>query len=423
MNTRRLRIAMLSVHSSPLGELGTRDTGGMSVYIRELAVALGRQGHLVDMYTRQNHPAASQCTAIAENVSLIHIPAGTSGHIDKLALYPHLPEFFAQMELFRRRENRSYDIIHSNYWLSGRVGHWAQLHWQKPHFVLFHTLGAVKNLFPVGSPEPQLRIATENFVGRRCSRILAETERESMQLTQLYGVPPDKISVIPCGTDFALFSPQDTAAARNKLGIGSSDTILLYVGRLDPLKGVDRLITALARLKHLQHLRLLIVGGDGRETAESRRLKDLSQSLGLENTVAFTGRVDHSDLPDYYSAADILVLPSHTESFGLVGLESLACGTPVLSTRVGAMDRIIESGKTGFLVPDADPRSLAEGLELSIPHIRAGFLSRAAIRASVLHFSWGTVAAAMAEEYETAIRRACFWCIPEARDRIAAYSA
>ena len=406
MNSSQLRIAMLSVHSSPLGELGTKDTGGMSVYIRELAKELGKQGHLVDIYTRQNHATGEQCVPVSRNVSLIHIEAGTSGYIDKLALYPHLTQFFQQMERFRMRENRRYDIVHSNYWLSGKVGAWSQMHWQVPHFVLFHTLGAVKNMFPIGSPEPALRIATEKTVTKTCSVILAETERERRQLTELYDADLDKIKVIPCGVNFDRFRPFDRNQSRCRLGIPANECILLYVGRLDPLKGVDRLITALSFLDHRQNLRLLIVGGDGSETAEFRSLQELSQNLGLENSVTFTGRVDHNDLPHYYSAADMLVLPSHTESFGLVGLEALACGTPVISTRVGAMDQIIRSNENGFLVNSADPRSLAEGIELFMPQVRDGFLSRAQIRNSVIEYSWEKVAAAMADAYLGAIQRA-----------------
>jgi len=406
MNSSQLRIAMLSVHSSPLGELGTKDTGGMSVYIRELAMELGKQGHLVDIYTRQNHATGEQCVPVSRNVSLIHIEAGTSGYIDKLALYPHLAEFFQQMERFRMRENRRYDIVHSNYWLSGKVGAWAQMHWHVPHFVLFHTLGAIKNMFPIGSPEPALRIATEKTVAKTCSVILAETERERRQLTDLYDADLDKIKVIPCGVNFDRFRPLDWSQARGRLGIPANERILLYVGRLDPLKGVDRLITALSFLDHQQNLRLLIVGGDGSETAEFRSLQELTQNLGLENSVTFTGRVDHNDLPHYYSAADMLVLPSHTESFGLVGLEALACGTPVISTRVGAMDQIIRSNENGFLVNSADPRSLAEGIELFMPQVRDGFLSRAQIRNSIIEYSWEKVASAMADAYLGAIQRA-----------------
>ena len=423
MKSKQLRVAMLSVHSSPLGALGTKDTGGMSVYIRELAMELGNQGHLVDIYTRQNHPVCSPCVTISENVSLIHIEAGISGYIDKLALYPYLAEFFQQMEQFRIRNNRRYDIVHSNYWLSGKVGNWAQVRWHVPHFVLFHTLGAVKNMFSVGSPEPELRIATEKSVSKTCSFILAETERERTQLIQLYAAQPDKITVLPCGINFERFRPLDKELSRAKLGIRNSELMLLYVGRLDPLKGVDRLITALTCLRHHRHLRLLIVGGDGRETKEFCTLQELSRNLGLENSITFMGRIEHNDLPYYYSAADLLVLPSHTESFGLVGLEALACGTPVVSTRVGAMDQIIHSGETGYLVSSGAPAALAEGIELLIPQIRDGFLSRAAIRNSVIEFSWEQVAAAMAEEYAGAIRGTHLRFMPDAASSLPAYGA
>ena len=360
---------------------------------------------------------------ISGNVSLIHIAAGNSGYIDKLALYPHLAEFFLQLERFRRRENRHYDIVHSNYWLSGKVGVWAQMHWHVPHFALFHTLGAVKNMFPVGSPEPELRIATEKLVAKTCSFILAETERERAQLIELYDAPPDKITVIPCGVDFARFRPLDKQTAREQLGICSHEVILLYVGRLDPLKGVDRLITALKELQHNQPLRLLIAGGDGNEAAEFRSLQQLTRDLGLENSVTFLGRIDHHDLPRYYSAADIFVLPSHTESFGLVGLEALACGTPVVSTRVGAMDRIVRSGETGYLVNSADPRSLAEGIELLMAQIRVGLISRPAIRNSVIQFSWEKVAAVMAEQYEQAAGISQPGFLPYAASRLPIYVA
>ena len=259
---------MLSVHSSPLGELGTRDTGGMSVYIRELAMALGRQGHLVDMYTRQNNrPAASARLLPRMSPSSASRPA-PAGTLTSLPCTPISPNFLRRWSSSGGGKTGTMTSFTAITGFRDASGHWAQLHWHVPHFVLFHTLGAVKNLFPIGSPEPQLRIATEKFVSRQCSLIVAETERERLQLLQLYGVPLDKISIIPCGVNFDRFRPLDKEAARQKLGISGSETILLFVGRLDPLKGVDRLITALARLKHHKRLRLLIVGGDGRETEE-----------------------------------------------------------------------------------------------------------------------------------------------------------
>lgn len=421
MESKHLKIAMLSVHSSPMGELGTKDTGGMSIYIRELAYELGKQGHLVDIYTRQQHHSGTQIQHLSENVSLIHIKAGLSGYIQKLDLYPFLPEFFQNMEEFRIREGRRYDIVHSNYWLSGRVGTWAQVYWHVPHFVLFHTLGAVKNMFSIGVPEPELRIAIEKQVSKTCTRILAETKREQKQLIQLYEAAPDKISVVPCGVNVDLFRPLLKEHSREQLGIDKNELVLLYVGRIDPLKGIDRLITAFSYLQHHQRLRLLIVGGESRETADFKSLQELALNLGVHRTVTFMGRTEHANLPLYYSAADALVLPSHTESFGLVALESLACGTPVVATRVGAMDQIITSGRNGYLADSADPHLLTQEIERLIAALRAGKLSRTAIRQSVQNYRWSQVAQMMVNEYTKSIRHAHFRFLPESRAQAPLY--
>jgi D-inositol-3-phosphate glycosyltransferase len=414
---------MLSVHSSPLGELGTKDTGGMSIYIRELAYELGKQGHLVDIYTRQQHHSGRQIQHLSDNVSLIHIKAGLSGYIQKLDLYPFLPDFFQNMEEFRIREGRRYDIVHSNYWLSGRVGTWAQVYWHVPHFVLFHTLGSVKNMFSIGDPEPELRIAIEKQVSKTCTRILAETDRERRQLIQLYDAESDKISVVPCGVNDGIFRPLHKEHSREQLGIVKNELILLYVGRIDPLKGIDRLITACSYLQHHRHLRLLIVGGESSETAYFRSLQNLSVNLGLQNRVTFIGRTDHQNLPLYYSAADALVLPSHTESFGLVALESLACGTPVVATRVGAMDKIIISGRNGYLADSADPHLLAQEIKRLIAALRAGKLSRTAIRQSVENYRWSKVAMMMVNEYTKAVRHDHFRFLPESRAQAPLYAS
>jgi len=414
MESKPLRVAMLSVHSSPLGELGTKDTGGMSIYVRELASELGKMGHVVDIYTRQQHRSCKQIEHLSENVSLIHIPAGNNSCIEKLDLYPFLPEFFQKMEEFRIHEDRQYDIVHSNYWLSGRVGSWAQVCWHIPHFALFHTLGAVKNMFQIGDPEPELRIAVETLIAKTCTRIIAETERERTQLIELYNADADKIAVVPCGVNDRLFRPRNKEQCRAQLGVlDNNELLLLCVGRIDPLKGIDRLITALSYLQNYQHLRLLIVGGESSETAYFRSLQNLSANLNLHNRVTFIGRTDHQDLPLYYSAADGLVLPSHTESFGLVGLEALACGTPVVATRVGAMDQIITSGINGYLADSAEPHLLAQEIERLIAALDAGKISRTAIRRSVQNYRWSQVAQVMVNEYTTAIRRAHFRFMPE----------
>ena len=209
-----LRIAVLSVHSSPIGELGTKNTGGMSVYVRELARQLGRRGHFVDIYTRLNGFRQKQKAQLYDNVRLIHLKAGDNGHMDKLALYGHLDDFFKELEEFRNRESVDYDLIHSHYWLSGRVGNWAQKRWEVPHVFMFHTVGAVKNSTAGSEKESELRTAMEKHLAKKCDRILVATDRERDHLVQHYGACSETIGVVPCGVNLDLFRPLDKAAAR-----------------------------------------------------------------------------------------------------------------------------------------------------------------------------------------------------------------
>ena len=404
MKSDQLRIAMFSVHSCPLGELGTRNTGGMSVYIRELARHIGIFGHAVDIYTRLNGSKHNQIIELYDNVRLIHLSAGGNGYVHKLALYYYLSDFFRALEGFKNQEGLNYDLVHSHYWLSGRLGSWVQDRWNIPHIVMFHTLGSVKNRAGLTGREPDLRIATEKKLARICQRILSPTEREKENLLKYCQPPAEKIGVVPCGVNLDLFRPMDQAAARRRLGFGEDESIVLYVGRFDPIKGIDRLLEAMASLKHLKRMRLVIIGGDGPDTTEYRNLQQLSGQFGIEKSVRFVGRVEQSQLPPYYSAADALVVPSHYESFGLVGLESLACGTPVVATRVGAMEDIIENGKTGHVAADLTPRGLANSIESVISNPAGTLLPADAIRASILKYGWPNVAAAVFNEYETVLR-------------------
>ena len=399
----KLKIAMLSVHSSPVGELGAKDTGGMSVYVREVARELGNRGHLVDIYTRLNRSGQKQIAQLYDNVRLIHLKAGDNGHKNKLALYAHLDEFFKELEAFRNRKSLNYDLIHSHYWLSGRVGRWAQERWEVPHVFMFHTVGAVKNSTAGSEKEPELRTAIEKHLARKCDRILVATDRERDNLVQHYGASPETIGVVPCGVNLDLFRPLDKAAARQQLGFAKDESVVLFVGRFAPLKGIDRLLEAMAHLKHRQRLRLVIVGGDGNSTPESQRLQELARELSIQDFVTFAGRIEQYRLPSYYSAADVLAVPSHYESFGLVALESLASGTPVVATRVGAMESILKRGETGHVVSNGSSRSLADGIEtfISRPHAP----SADEVRASVFRFSWANVASAMIDEYATVLRR------------------
>ena len=406
MDMKQLRIAMLSIHSNPIGELGTNDTGGMSVYIRELARELGKRRHRIDVYTRLQNGRHQPVIDLFENVRLIHLGIPDNGHLSRLALYPYLSKFFELMENFRSREGIAYDLIHSHYWLSGRLGNWAQELWDRPHIAMLHTLGEVKNRTGVGRPESELRIAAEKKLLKTCHRILAPTDREKNSLIRYYGVCEEKIGVVPCGVNLDLFQPQDKQAARKQLGFDQKDLILLYVGRFEPLKGIEGLLEAMSHLKRHRRLRLVLVGGDGDGAPESRLLKQKATNLGIDDKVLFAGRVDQKYLPPYYSSADVLVISSHYESFGLVGLEALACGRPVVSTPVGAMESLINQSQAGHVVSDTLPRSLAKGIQSIITNSAPQQADE--IRESVLDYSWSNVAAAILEEYETAIRQHSF---------------
>lgn len=404
MKNEVLRIAMLSIHSNPMGDLGTIDTGGMSVYIRELAREFGRRGHRIDIYSRRQNGRHPAVVPLYENVRLIHLDIGNNGRLSKMALYPYLADFQRSLEQFRRAERINYDLIHSHYWLSGGLGESLQVLWNRPHVVMFHTLAEAKNGARTGLQEPAVRIATEKELVKTCHRIIAPTLREKNSLIRYYGATAEKIGVVPCGVNLNLFKPQDKTAARKQLGYAPGTSLLLYVGRFEPVKGADTLIKALAHLADHRRLQLVMVGGDGAQSPETQDLKDKARALGIEDRVVFAGRVDQNCLPPYYASADMLVIPSRYESFSLVGLEALACGRPVVSTPVGAMDRLVIEGRTGKIAADTSPGALARAIA-SMP--TDGRLPAAeVIRESVLAYSWSKVAGAVLNEYEAAFKAA-----------------
>ncbi|MGD8723404.1 MAG: glycosyltransferase [Desulfobacterales bacterium] len=414
MRTDPLQLAMFSIHSSPIGELGTQNTGGMSVYIRELARELGSRGHRVDIYTKLNGSGQHDITELYDNVRLIHLSAGNNGHVQKLTLYYYLADFLRALEKFKDQQNLRYDLIHSHYWLSGRLGNWVQERWDIPHIVMFHTLGVVKNIVGLAEQEPDLRLATERKLVQTSQRVLAPTPAEKQNLAKFYHAPEEKIGVVPCGVNLDLFQPQDKRAARRILGLDQNMPTALYVGRFDPIKGIDRLLYAIAHLRRQQRVQLLIVGGDGPETDEFKNLQQLARELGIADSVTFVGRIEQNRLPPYYSAADALVISSYYESFGLVGLESLACGTPVVSTPVGAMSAILQNGKAGTLVDYTGPVPLAEGIAAVFARQQAGEFSVEKVRTSVCHFGWKNVASDIIDEYEAVFNKVSSRELPKA---------
>jgi len=396
-----MRIAMLSAHSCPVGKLGAKDTGGMSVYVLELARELGKCGHLVDVYTRVHDPKDKQIYELGQNARLIHLKAGEDGEIHKLAVYDHLPEFTRELENFRKQNRLWYDLIYSHYWLSAWAGRQLQSWWDVPHLAMFHTLGAVKNAIGIGENEPELRVETERDLLRNCHRIIAATAKEKRDIITYYGASPETIRVIPCGVNLELFQSVDKERARKQLGFSGNGKHLLFVGRIEPLKGIDRLLMAMTYLKDKRGLRLLVIGGDEHSQHEIERLQKLSRKLQIQDSVTFLGSVQQKELPLFYSAADVCVVPSYYESFGLVALESLACGTPVVTTRVGIAESIIRQSEAGYVVSDNTPHSLAKKIARLLSRPDGSAEKVDAMRALVAGFSWSNVAAALVEECET----------------------
>jgi D-inositol-3-phosphate glycosyltransferase len=392
---------MVTVHSSPMGELGTRDTGGMSVYVREVARRLAESGCVVDIFTRIQIPGGADICQPYAGVRVVYLPAGPPQPLSQLALYRHLPEFFENLEHFRETEGIEYDLVHSHYWLSGVVGRWAGKAWQVPHVFMFHTLGALKNRTIGSEKEPELRITVEKQLAMECDRILTGTEREKRHLAELYGVSPRRMRVVPCGVDLQRFQPSDRQKSRVRLGLNGEERVILYVGRFDPIKGVDRLLAAVAKIRVEVPIRVLLVGGGEEDAPEVRELRALCSELSLERCVTFVGRRAHEDLPDYYRAADFLVLPSHYESFGLVVLEALACGTPVVATRVGVVEDIVRNGLNGRVVADNSAESLAEGALLALQWLHMPGVTAGSVRATVASYDWDLVVASIVREYRS----------------------
>ncbi|MBW2441201.1 MAG: glycosyltransferase [Deltaproteobacteria bacterium] len=401
MKAENLNIAMLSIHSDPFGQPGTLDTGGMSVYISELARELGGRGHRVDIYTRLHNGDHQPVIQRGENVRLIHLDITDNGNLSKLTLYPYLSKFFQSLETYRRRANLAYDVIHSHYWLSGRLGTWAQNDWKRPHVVTFHTLGESKNRAAGNTREPELRIANEKKLVQTCHRIVVPTKRESDSLVRFYGAPEEKIGVVPCGVNLELFRPEKKRLARQRLEFDPDEIILLYVGRFEALKGLDILLAAMTYLKSSDRFRLVIVGGDGEDHPAHQSLKQKTRALRISEKCVFTGPIEQKKLPPYYNSADVLVIPSRYESFGLVGLEALACGRPVVSTPVGAMDHLLRDVRAVRVVGNSSPESLAGEIQSLIAD--RSLPSSAEIRASVKGYSWSRVAGAILREYQEAM--------------------
>ncbi|MEJ5240520.1 MAG: glycosyltransferase [Anaerolineales bacterium] len=367
-----LNIAMISYHTCPLATLGGKDTGGMNVYVRDLTRQLGAMGIHVDVFTRsQDEHVPHIVHDLGYGNRVVHVPAGPEEPRPKQELSQYLPQFVEGIQHFAAERHLRYDVIHSHYWLSGLAAEKLSDAWGGTPIVhMFHTLGEMKNRVARNATErePEERLRAERHLVRRVERIIAATPAEETQLRFLYRAPAKRIRIIPPGVDTAHFYPIPKDEAKLYLGLPPEERVILFVGRIEPLKGIDTLIQAMACLSRQHHLGkfcLIIIGGDPEQDlqqmdGEMRRLQRLCDELCLGNLVVFLGKRSQDVLPYYYSAAEMVVVPSHYESFGMVALEAMACGTPVIASQVGGLAFLVRDGETGYHVPDGDVQALCE---------------------------------------------------------------
>lgn len=391
-----VNLAALSFHGCPVARLGEKDTGGMNVYVLQMARELAAKGHRVDVFTRCHDPHDDRIVELCEGARVVHLDAGPLSE-SKQGLFRHIPEFVDNLLDFVRSEGRRYDLIHSHYWLSGRIGMEVGRLWGVPHLTTFHTLALAKLRAHPAEDEAEMRLSVEGEVMDAVDGVVVSTEQESEDLRRLYGLTSERVHVVTPGVDLDLFRPGDRALARERLGL-ADEPVILYVGRIEPLKGLDILIEAVSMLDAAGS-RLLVVGGTPGRDAELERLRRRAHDLGIAERVTFTGALKQTDLPDYYRAADVFVLPSYSESFGLVALEAMACATPVVASRVGGLKTFILDGHTGYLIPWHCPEPFAQRIDmlLSNPPLRETMGAAAAEHARTM--SWGISADSLSRLY------------------------
>jgi D-inositol-3-phosphate glycosyltransferase len=404
---------MLSYHTCPLATLGGKDTGGMNVYVREITRQLGAMGIHVDVFTRsQNEHVPHVLHDLGYGNRIVHIRAGSEYPLPKKELVTYLPQFVNGIYEFADNKGISYDLIHSHYWMSGIAAIQLKNMWGIPIVNMFHTLGVMKNRV-AQSPEEvegEYRIEGEREVLKAADKIIAATTAEYAQLLWLYQADVNKIMVIPPGVDICKFYPIPADEAKEYIGVPPCGRMLLFVGRIEPLKGLDVLIEAISIMRQGDVWKenpfcLAIIGGepdesDEQDNIEMSRIKALSENFGLQDFVTFLGKRSQDSLPYYYSAAEAVVVPSQYESFGMVALEAMACGTPVVASHIGGLAYLVQDGITGFTVPVDDPVELANRLSSLIqdPNLRDR-MGKQAVQVAQ-DYAWDKIASKLVAVYD-----------------------
>ena len=407
---------MLSYHTCPLATLGGKDTGGMNVYVRELSHVLGSMGVHVDVYSRsQDEHVPHVVHDLGYGNRVVHVPAGPEKPLPRIELAEYIPTYVNYIIDFAQQKNLQYDVIHGHYWMSGIAGRDLKIAWNIPLIQMFHTLGLMKNrIAREGEHEGDYRVRGELEVLRHADMVIAATSAELAQLQWLYEVRTDHVKIVPPGVDLGRFYPIPKDEAKEFIQIPCENRMLLFVGRIEPLKGIDTLFRGIALLRdqgvlEQQGLCLAVIGGDAsfsesQMSQEMARLNLIRRELGLEDFVTFLGKQDQATLPYYYSAADIVVVPSHYESFGMVALEAMACGTPVVASQVGGLAYLVQDGETGFHVPDQDPVSLSNQLLVILEDNE--LFTRMSVNAVeyAKGFSWQKISAQILDLYQETVR-------------------
>jgi D-inositol-3-phosphate glycosyltransferase len=406
------RVAVLSVHTSPLDQPGTGDAGGMNVYIVETAKRLAEAGVEVEIFTRATSSAIANSVELAPGVLVRHVTAGPFEGLRKQDLPGQLCAVTAGvMRAEAARPEGWYDLIHSHYWLSGQVGWLAKERWNIPLVHTMHTMARVKNrdLAAGDTPEPQVRVIGEQQVVDASDRLIVNTIDEKNDLIDLYDADDTHIDIVHPGVDLDLFHPGDRTRARQRHGVRDDAIVLLFVGRIQPLKAPDMLLEAAAELVRrdpdIRHRLVVVIcgGPSGSGLDRPTALVDLATSLGISDLVRFEPPSHREALADWYRAADVSVVPSHSESFGLVAIEAQACGTPVVASAVGGLITAVDDGVSGLLVASRDSRSFADAIERLIRNPRLWAELSAGARMHASAFGWSATTSGLLDSYSAAM--------------------